>query len=192
MNKIIYIHGAHATPLSFSYIKSHLPAHEYVNFAYSCDGPLTLIVDQLDQFIKQLAEPVYIVAHSLGGVLATLVSHECRNVKKIVSISSPYAGSKSATMLQWLFPNTRLFKDIAPASDFIQSIDLTKGAAPTLAFVTTDGESPMIKEKNDGVVTVESQTALEYAKYHFIHLNHFEVLLSDEVVDTTKQFIFEK
>ena len=59
---------------------------------------------------------------------------------------------------------------------------------PHLAIVGTNG-LPFTSEANDGVVTVASQTALIGPHYELLPLNHFEVLLSKEVIKLLVDFL---
>jgi hypothetical protein len=46
-----------------------------------------------------------------------------------------------------------------------------------------------MKEDNDTIVTVASQTASDNPEFYYVDLNHFEVLLSEEVADKIKLFL---
>ncbi len=49
--------------------------------------------------------------------------------------------------------------------------------------VTTVGQSPWINEPNDGVVTLKSMRSRQDFELVEIPLNHYEVVLSDRVVE---------
>jgi hypothetical protein len=49
--------------------------------------------------------------------------------------------------------------------------------------VTTRGASPWIQEPNDGVVTIESQQYRQDFELVELPLNHYEVVISNAVVD---------
>jgi hypothetical protein len=49
--------------------------------------------------------------------------------------------------------------------------------------VTTRGASPWIQEPNDGVVTIESQQYRQDFELVELPLNHYEVVISNSVVD---------
>jgi len=46
-----------------------------------------------------------------------------------------------------------------------------------------------MKEENDTIVTVASQTVSDNPEYFYVDLNHFEVLISLEVADKIKLFL---
>jgi hypothetical protein len=50
-------------------------------------------------------------------------------------------------------------------------------------IVTTRGASPWIQEPNDGVVTLESMRARTDFELVELELNHYEVVISNRVVD---------
>jgi hypothetical protein len=61
---------------------------------------------------------------------------------------------------------------------------------PWLNVVTTTGTSPWINQPNDGVVTIASQTYLEKSMdIQKIKNNHYEVVISPEVVDIIRNRI---
>ena len=50
-------------------------------------------------------------------------------------------------------------------------------------IVTTRGDSPWIHEPNDGVVTIDSMQARTDFELIELPLNHYEVVLSNQVVE---------
>ena len=113
---------------------------------------------------------------------------------KAVPATSPPGGSKAAASLRFMYPNYQLYKDIAPDGDTIQKVNNIKLKVPVLSIVTTGGKSkiPFMAEENDTVVTVSSQTTSDNPEYYFVDLNHFEVLMSEEVTKKIKSFLYEK
>ena len=80
-------------------------------------------------------------------------------------------------------------KDIGPASWAMKQANRIKTQHPWTNIVTVKGQSPFMIQPNDGVVTIASQ------KYHAdmelveIDYNHYEVVLSERVVDIIKDRI---
>jgi pimeloyl-ACP methyl ester carboxylesterase len=188
---ILYIHGANSSPLAFRAIKHSLPPHREIDISYDHSRSVTKVVDSLIEQVGTLGDNVNIVGHSLGGVVAVAVANKCENVKKIVTLSSPFGGSKMASLLRWLYP-THLYDDIHPFSQLMTTVsrhDVPKHTK-VLSIVTTGGRTSIFPEENDGVVTVSSQTALKKPTYIRIPVNHFEVLLSPEVNDMIHGFLF--
>jgi hypothetical protein len=178
---IWYIHGANSTPLSFSYIAAQLPKHDARYVAYTHDIPLPQSIERIVDEIASTTEPFAIVAHSLGGIIAHYVT-EKSNPTSIVTLSSPFGGSKGADLLRWMYPSNNLFDDIRPGSSVMKHLKNIHPSCPVHSVVTYGGKMPMIPGENDGVVSVDSQTCLSHPTYHRLPINHFEVLLSDEVI----------
>lgn len=202
MDKELWIiHGANSTPLSFSYILDQL-TEDYrfqdwhvVRISYDCQDNLPALVEQLSTQMPRDKE-IFLLGHSLGGVLAVAASQAVKftnpsvTIKAVVTLSSPLGGSESATYLQWLFPGYHLFRNIAPSSKLISGVKSVGAVVPTLSLVTSAGNNPLFHEANDGVVTVKSQRSLDKATFIEVPYNHFEVLLNPDVVDHIKNVLF--
>lgn len=184
-----YIHGANASPTSFSYIKQMLPDHDLRDVSYSCSVPVMKTITTLVARAKEEGRPIRIISHSLGGIMALHLSFNAPNVEKIVTLGTPFGGSKIASLMRWLTPS-QLFDDIHPQSGAVRTLFANKLAVPVRSIVTTGGKLPVFHEPNDGVVTVESQKALSGPEYIEISTNHFEVLLHPTTVDLIQEFLF--
>jgi pimeloyl-ACP methyl ester carboxylesterase len=189
--QIVYIHGANSTPTTFNYIKRSLPQHEAFDISYRHDIPLIDIIRNVYEALPD--GPVYIVAHSLGGLIAVAVSQlnhasQTKDIQKIMTISSPFGGCKGADILKWMYPSNRLFSDISTVSPVIKAVTRIGAVVPTKCIVTNHGSIPLIRGENDGVVSVESQMSLKGAQYAKQSHNHFEVLLSDDTVAKVKEY----
>jgi triacylglycerol esterase/lipase EstA (alpha/beta hydrolase family) len=199
---IWFIHGANATPLSFSHIQSELRKDtrfddiSFMNVKYDCQDPIGITAESIANSLPG-DRPIYLVGHSLGGVLAVAVSQRVKHfslnkdIKAVITMASPIGGCEGADYLQWLFPHYHLFRNISTKNRLITDIKATGAVVPTLNFVTTSGNNPIYPEANDGVVTVNSQRALTGAKKIEAPYNHFEVLLSDSVVLNIKSVVFD-
>lgn len=185
---IVYIHGAFSTGMSFQRIKENLPRHKLEIVEYSVDEPLVNVIDKVDAIIKKMG-PVAIVAHSLGGIIAVSVASGNDNVKSIVTLSTPFLGSKAAATIIWFNPH-ELYRSMDPNSRVIRNIHSSKLNCRIRSIITTSGDNPMIPEPNDGVVTRSSQMALSSCEQILLPLNHFEVLLSDDTINLIKEFLF--
>lgn len=187
--KILFVHGAYATPLSFAYIKDRLPYAEFIDFSYTTRDPIDEAVEALVSLIEQEG-PVTIISHSLGGLISIAAAKRVSLVDKIITLSSPLGGSRIAGFLRYVYPR-QLFDDIHMNSRFVRSLKKGPLPCPILSVVTTEGAQLLIPEPNDGVVSVSSQKAIEGPRYVEMPLNHFEVLLSRDVVDVISLFIAE-
>lgn len=180
MTRILYIHGANATPQSFNYIKTQLPRHDVVDVTYSAHDPLE---DLIDHAAVSFAEPTHIVAHSLGGIIAVALSQ--RFTSKVLSVSTlatPFGGSEAATRASILLPFDTFLKNIHVMNPTLREIIHTGPAVPTMNVITTAGSNAFETRPNDGVVTIDSQVAFTGNIQYKVNLNHFEVLLSPATV----------
>jgi len=192
MTNILYVHGANSTKLSWAYIKPSLPEHNAYEFEYDTVAGVAVAVARLVEFLESQDQEWTIVSHSLGGVISLFAAMETKKVKKIISLSTPYGGSKAATFLKYLRPNDRLFKDICSFGEFVTLVKEPTFAlpVPVKAISTFRNGSAFFNKPNDGVVTLDSQTALPGAEIKVFELNHFEVLMSREVAEEIKNSIW--
>ena len=186
--KIWYIHGANATPASFTYIKSLLPSHTVIDVVYDASDPLRETVSKLAEMID---DDIHIVSHSLGGIIAVALSQQCPNhVKTVTTMGTPFGGSDTASKLRLLFPFSMFLRNISLGSPVLNTVRKIGVVVPTLTIVTSAGSNPFDTKKGDGVVSVESQLALSGSEVLHVNLNHFEVLLDANVARTISGFIF--
>lgn len=188
MPRILYIHGANATPKSFSYIQRNLPSHHAVNFSYDASVDLA---ETVKRAALEMKEPVHIVSHSLGGIVAVAAAQAVDRgiVKSITTISTPFGGSEAADRMSIVMPFNRFIKNIKTTNPIIRRVVQQGTPAPTLSVITTGGHSPFEPKENDGVVTVESQRALTNNVQVVVPHTHFEVLLDDDVIGIISSFI---
>lgn len=201
--EIWFIHGANASPKSFQYLKENLKIDpdfsdfSITDISYDCQENLASIVKVMASSASKDRQ-LFLVGHSLGGVLATAVAQRIQlfempiSVRGVFTMASPFGGSESADYLRWLYPTYHLFRSISTQSRLIKDINAIGAVVPTLSLVTTAGNNPLFATANDGVVTVNSQRALKKAKYVEIDSNHFEVLLSRETIEHLKIFLKTK
>ena len=185
---LVYIHGASATSESFNYIREHIKGHE----------DLVINYDSRNGFEKNLADMMYqlsnyhsifFICHSLGGVYALhLANAMAERVLGAVTLSTPYGGAEIADVAKYFMPYSRLLKDIGPSSWAMRQADKIEIHHPWTNIVTVKGNSPWVSSPNDGVVTVASQ------KHHDegmelieIDYNHYEVVLSERVINIIKE-----
>lgn len=186
---IVWIHGLNASHHSFGYLIQVLPEHDHVLVDYNSHQSLS---KSLDQVRAKLPKGQLILAgHSLGGVIAVLLAAEDPNrVKRLVTISSPFRGSRAAAALHWFPGSLPILADITPRGAFSAKITSLQLEVPTLNIISTGGHLPTSLEPNDSVVSISSQQALKFGKKVEIKLNHFEVLMSEKTADLISDFIF--
>ena len=183
---IVYIHGASATGESFTHIR------QYVRDYF--EEPDILLEytssDGFDYNLKQMkgklddAERLFFVSHSLGGIYSLhLANHYNATTKGGVSLSTPYGGSKEADFAKYFLPFNKLMRDIGPMSSPMREARYLDAPPNWTQVVTTVGQSPWIYEPNDGVVTLDSMRSRTDFELVEMKLNHYEVVLSDKVVE---------
>jgi hypothetical protein len=185
---LVYIHGASATSESFNYIRKQLGGDEIVINYDSRNGfenNLKIIKSQLGQ-----TKNLFFIGHSLGGIYALhLANARPDQVSGAVTMSTPYGGAEVADVLTFFMPFSRLMRDIGPSSWVMKQADRIKIQHPWTNIVTMKGQSPFIPEANDGVVTISSQKHHANMELVEVNYNHYEVVLSDDVVSIIKHRI---
>lgn len=180
-----YIHGAGATKHSFVWLHQQL-AYPPQFFEYPGDEP---VIEVTQRLLKQLAvdgRPAMLIGHSLGGIIAAICA-VAPNVERIVTICTPFGGIRFAEVMS-IFMSHPLFNDLrshGPLLSYVRDHPVIK---PHLAIVGSRGLPSFFHEENDGVISVTSQTAMLGPRYEVVNFNHFEVLLSDAVVDLIHNF----
>lgn len=183
---IVYIHGASATAESFTHIRQYV--RDYfeepdIMLEYRSDDGfdenLEAMKGQLDD-----ADRLFFISHSLGGIYSLfLANHYKDTTVGGVSLSTPYGGSEQADFARYFLPFNRLMKDVGTASGPMRRARELPAPHNWTQVVTTVGQSPWIKEPNDGVVTLKSMRSRQDFELVEIPLNHYEVVLSDRVVE---------
>lgn len=185
-----YIHGANASPRSFAFIKRELPKHDFEDVSYDSACSALTLANTLATKAEQQRRPIYLVGHSLGGLIAIAAAQRSDRIVKTATISSPLGGVRIASLMRWIIPH-QVMDDICPSSRLIDQVNNVSLPTDLMCIVSTAGSTPLISEKNDGVVTIASQTNIAGPHYVHVPLNHFEVLLSTEVSDLINGFFFE-
>ncbi len=184
MTCICYIHGLGATPKTFNYLRYSLPSHDAILVEYDASQR---IMDSFEQVKSQItsiirADQEYtIIGHSLGGIVGALIAHE-DEFAKLITISSPFGGSTAAEAMKWMFPNSPVLWDLIPMSTALQiARQVTRQSKGIVSFISTAGHVPTMAEKNDGVVSIESQRQTP-GKQIDVDANHFEIVQDNAVV----------
>lgn len=183
---IVYIHGASATAESFSYIRQFVRDHfeepdimlEYKSEA-GFENNLKSMQGQLDD-----AERLFFVSHSLGGIYSLfLANYYHETTRGGVSLSTPYGGSEQADFARYFLPFSRLMRDIGTMSRPMVEARSIPAPPNWTQIVSTQGQSPWIKEDNDGVVTLRSMRYRKDFELIELPVNHYEVVLSNRAVE---------
>ena len=180
--QLVYIHGASATSESFNYIRDKIGGNDIVVNYDSRNGfenNLTAIKEQLGK-----TKDIFFVAHSLGGIYSLHLANAIpKQVLGAVTLSTPYGGAEVAEVVKYFLPFSRLMRDIGPSSWAMKQASKIKIQHPWTNVVTVKGQSPFMAEANDGVVTISSMKHHEDMELVEVDYNHYEVVLSDQIVD---------
>ena len=186
--KTVYIHGASATGESFNYIRSQMPGDDIVleyNSRNGFDNNLNEMIDALES-----VDDMFFVCHSLGGIYALHIADYYRDrVHGAVTLSTPYGGAEVADYAKYFYFFSQLLKDIGPRSGPMKKADKIDITWPWTNVVTTKGSAPWIIEPNDGVVTLNSQRAHKDMELIDVDYNHYEVVLSPQIIEIIKERI---
>jgi hypothetical protein len=182
---IVYIHGASATAESFTHIRQYVRdqfEEPDIMLEYKSENGFENNLEQMKGKLDS-EDRIFFVSHSLGGIYSLhLADYYKKTTHGGVSLSTPYGGSEQADFARYFLPFNRLMKDVGVMSDPIDQARHLPAPPNWTQVVTTVGQSPWIKEPNDGVVTIKSQRSRTDLEQVDIDLNHYEVVLSDRVV----------
>lgn len=183
---IVYIHGANATPESFTHIRQYVRdtfEEPDIMLEYENEEGFSHNLAQMKGMLDD-AERLFFISHSLGGIYALyLANHYKETTRGGVSLSTPYGGSKEADFARYFLPFNRLMKDIGTLSRPMRVASQLSAPPNWTQVVTTTGQSPWILDENDGVVTLDSMRFRKDFEQIEIALNHYEVVISDTVVN---------
>ena len=181
MANIFFIHGAWSSRNSFNYFTSRLNYNKTYCFEY--DPFKQTIPEIIDEAKKEMPENSIVVGHSLGGLIALSLHDESR-CSKIVTLASPFSGIAIEPLVQnFVYSRVPVLKHLSPYSSYISSLKEKEYTKPIWCYITVSGFHPLMTERNDGVVTLQSQKdwTPPDAAIKFLNLNHYEILQSSEV-----------
>jgi pimeloyl-ACP methyl ester carboxylesterase len=184
--KILAIHGAWSSSISFNYLKSKTKAKNWhcIDYYHEIDNWDSI----LSRTIGAVREPYIAIGHSLGGMIALHMSQDT-NCKGIVTMASPLTGL-DLNLIQMYLSRASLVGAIAKNSKNIREIqELRYDHVPVLHLIANRGYNPFIYENNDGVLPVKVQTGWTCGNIEEISANHYEILQSDATVSAVTQFI---
>ena len=104
------------------------------------------------------------------------------DVAGAVSISTPFAGSWTADWARFFVPTYQLFRDVGRRSIPIKESQNIKLTVDWTQIVSTKGNVPYHRGKNDGVCTIKSMKSRKDMELIEVPHTHFEVMCSDLVV----------
>lgn len=189
--RIIYIHGANSTYRSFAYMREKLGGSDLMLDYQSPSGffnNLEVMANILNSLDK--TERFFLIGHSLGGLYALHLLERMR--PRIIggfTLSTPYGGSELAHIARFIAPTTRLLRDVSPAGKPVTSSKSIRITVPWTNIVSTMGTVSWIMGPNDGVVSVASMKGRPDMDLIEKPLNHFEVVMEDEIIELIRKQI---
>lgn len=189
MPTILYLHGFNSTGTVFNYLLAQLPKHKSVVADYDSRMAISDILAKLKNKIP--SEKFYIVAHSLGGIVAHQIALSNPNVLGIVTISTPFGGHDIAGLIGWFYPAIKILRDLAPSSKVVRSCKHDKlKDIKWVNIITTGGSLPFMPSANDGVVPTKSQQSINADVTLTVNTNHFEIMQHPRLLKTITARLF--
>ncbi len=187
---ILFVHGAAGSPQNWQYMISRLDRTRYQPwvFCYPSGTRLQTTSFLLRKKIADLQakynfERLYIVAHSMGGLVSrpALIEDDgfAQNIKLYLSISTPWGGEARA----------KTGVSESPASDYIQYVFSRKipPSIPYYLFFGHKGNGSLFRPNNDNTVTLESvldaRAQADALKVIGFDEDHMSILSSPQVMD---------
>ena len=167
---VLFVHGINGTPQNFRTLIDRLDRSRFQPWVYYYPGGASLgnVADHLSQTMRKLQvqygfQKFVVVAHSMGGLVSRGFIQRYRadggaQIPLFISIATPFDGHKAAESGKKAPRVVRVWIDMAPNSEYLQSIykgDL--GVPHQLLFTFRQGGGLFGAEANDGVVSVASQ-----------------------------------
>lgn len=203
--RVVCLHGIWMPGAGMMFIKHRLESEYGFDVELFSYAPVTEtlndVASQLHAFISDTGrEPVHLVGHSLGGVVALrmLAMDLPVRVDRVVCLGSPLCGSRAAYRLNQLdWGNLILGQVIAKAVLEETALSWAAAVAERYEIGIIAGNVPVgfgrfvagFDEANDGTVSV-AETRMPGATDHLVlPVSHVGMLLSQNVIDQTAAFL---
>lgn len=194
---VVFVYGIGGSPQDWKYFLTRMDRsrQQLWFFHYPSGMRLDRVSGMLAEGLRMLKkrhgfETCHVVAHSMGGLVSRVAitkaaSAEGSNfIPKFISISTPWGGHAAAESgIRHLKKPVPSWIDVAPESDYLRVLyttPLPKGITHDLIYGSTKRGPLHLKDENDGVVTVASETEPRIAKKasSITHLpyEHVEIL----------------
>lgn len=199
--KVIYLHGANASPDNFNYFKVMCGEHDSIAPVYDMEEDPFDVVDQLNRKAGNTfeGEQLIIVGHSFGGLIGAWYSAiNPSRVKHLVTIATPWQGTPVARIFGYFFRNSNMFKNTRPGANVLALLQQKEFNGNHTNIVCTGSGNPvagMGSHANDGMVGVDSQCStppmFTNSQNVYIEAGHSGVLLNNTVTDLLRKIYSE-
>jgi len=183
--KILAIHGAFSTPTIFNYAKTKIKGYDWQMFDYSAD--INDFERVCDAAIYSIEEPVHVIGHSMGGMIALFLGGH-HLVRSITTIASPLDGL-DVSMIQQYMSRSSFIIELSKNGRLVNNLHRAGYPMPVQHIITTRGFNPYMFEENDGVVSLTSQRGWSAGTVHEIAANHAEIMQHDDCIKKIKIFL---
>ncbi len=167
---VLFVHGASGTPQDWRYLAEHLDRRRYQPWFYyypsgaGIDSMAHLLSWKLFTLrLKHRFDTLYIVAHSMGGLVvrSLLLDHGqmVPGVKLFVSLSTPWGGEPTAAMgVKYAPAVIPSWIDMQPQGAYMQSLFARRLPGETDYYLLFGfrGGSNLWRPNNDGAVILAS------------------------------------
>ncbi|MEZ8781213.1 lipase family alpha/beta hydrolase [Vibrio splendidus] len=205
---ILFVHGINATALDFAPLIEKVDQSKYQIWVFNYPSGLSLALNSkgLNNLMHTVLteykiQQLHVVAHSMGGLVATNSLRQCRIgqlcdfVSSVATISSPFGGVESAKQGVEYSPVVMpAWVDLNPDGKFIADllIDSSKIHIPHfLAFGYNSGDL-FNTNSNDGVINLSSQLSrpaqLHASQTLGYNETHLSILDNDDLFEDLSEF----
>jgi triacylglycerol lipase len=145
---VLLLHGLYATAGVFGPLRKELESELGVStfsFTYGFGPGIVELAERVQSHVEDLqsklgpsSAELYLVGHSLGGLIATYVAHHSSlraRVRGVIALAAPYAGSAQA----FLVPG-QAGRDIQPGHPLLRLISQVPPGGPACPQLTLVGE----------------------------------------------------
>lgn len=198
---ILFVHGAAGSPSNWQYMISRLDRTRYQPWVFCYPSGTRLQTTSFllrkkiaDLQMKYNFDELYIVAHSMGGLVSrpALIENDGfeQNIKLYISISTPWGGeARAKTGVKESPAVIPSWRDVTPNSDYIQYVFSRKipPSIPYYLFFGHKGNGSLFRPNNDNTVTLESvldsRAQADALKVIGFHEDHMSILSSPQVME---------
>jgi len=195
---VLFVHGINGSPADFRFLIENLDRKRFQPWVYyyPSGAHLPTVADHLAQSVRKLQlqygfDSFIVVAHSMGGLVSRGFIQRYRQggraeIPLFVSIATPWDGHKAAaTGVKRAPAVVRVWVDMSPGSEYLQSIFSGDLGVPHYLFFTFRNDGMTFGEASDGTVSLASQLRAEAqkqaARVEGFNETHMSVLESKEM-----------